>query len=54
MDFKERKHFKSKKDEYLYGDWKKLKCDIFVTLETPIPSIPQILKAKPDEAIFNN
>jgi len=40
MEFKEKKKFKSKWEEYHYGDWKKGSGKTFVTLETLIPDMP--------------
>jgi len=41
MDFKEKKKFKSKWEEYHYGEWKRGSGKTFVTLETVIPAAPE-------------
>lgn len=40
LDFKEKKKFKSKWEEYRFGDWRKGSGKTFVTLETVIPEVP--------------
>jgi len=52
MDFKEKKKFKSKWEEYHYGEWKRGSGKTFVTLETVIPEIPEKKIAAPDEANY--
>lgn len=51
MDFVETKKFKSKRDEFYEGDWKKQKQKTFVTLETEIPELPKGIE-EPNEAAF--
>lgn len=41
MDFKEKRKFKSKWEEYRHGDWRKGSGKTFVTLETIIPEMPE-------------
>lgn len=52
FDFKEKKKFKNKQEEYRLGDWRRLPS-VFVTLETPIPELPAKEIATPDEAAFH-
>jgi len=52
MDFKEKKTFKNKYEEWKFGDWKKGSGKTFVTLETVIPPVPAKLLTKPDEPTF--
>lgn len=55
MDFKEKRKFKSKWEEYRHGDWRKGSGKTFVTMETTIPEIPEnenLLKL-PDENSFH-
>lgn len=52
MDFKEKKKFKSKWEEYHYGEWKRGSGKTFVTLETVIPAPPEKPIAAPDEAAY--
>ena len=51
MDFKEKKKFKSKWEEYHYGDWKRGSGKTFVTLETEIPEAPAAIP-EPAEADY--
>lgn len=51
MDFKEKKKFKSKWEEYHYGDWKRGSGKTFVTLETVIPEAPAAIP-EPAEADY--
>ena len=53
MDFKEKKKFKSKWEEYRLGDWRRGSGKTFVTLETEIPAMPDKLLTPPDEAAFH-
>lgn len=53
MDFKEKKKFKSKWEEYRFGDWRKGSGKTFVTLETIIPELPEKPIQAPDEAAFH-
>lgn len=53
FDFKEKKTFKSKWEEYRYGEWRRGTGKTFVTLETPIPELPEREIAAPDEAAFH-
>ena len=53
MEFKERKKFKSKWDEYRYGEWRKGSGKTYVTLETVIPAKPEKEMTAPDEAAFH-
>lgn len=54
MDFKEKKKFKSKWEEYSYGEWRRGSGKTWVTLETVIPTIPDNLNiTAPDEAMFH-
>ena len=43
LDFKEKKKFKSKWEEYHYGDWKRGSGKTFVTLDTDIPEEPEAI-----------
>lgn len=52
MDFKEKKKFKSKWEEYHYGEWKRGSGKTFVTLETVIPAAPEKAIATPDETNY--
>jgi hypothetical protein len=52
MDFKEKKKFKSKWEEYHYGEWKRGSGKTYVTLETVIPEAPAQPIAAPDEANY--
>ena len=52
MDFKEKKKFKSKWEEYHYGEWKRGSGKTYVTLETVIPEVPAKPIAPPDEANY--
>jgi len=53
MDFKEKKKFKSKWEEYRFGEWRKGAGKTFVTLETEIPKLPEQDITAPDEAAFH-
>lgn len=53
MDFKEKRKFKSKWEEYRHGDWRKGSGKTYVTLETEIPGAPDKLLQLPDEAAFH-
>ena len=53
MDFKEKKKFKSKWDEYRFGEWRRGSGKTFVTLETVIPELPAKEMQAPDEATFH-
>ena len=53
MEFKETKKFKQRWEEYHYGDWRRGSGKTYVTLETVIPAVPEILLVKPDEEAFN-
>lgn len=52
MEFKERRKFKSKWEEYHHGEWRKGSGKTFVTLETVIPPMPENLIKAPQEAEF--
>ena len=52
MEFKEKKTFKNKYEEWKFGDWKKGSGKTYVTLETVIPPVPAKLLTKPDEPTF--
>jgi len=52
FDFKEKKKFRSVKEEYHYGEWRRLQS-VYVTLETPIPELPAKEITTPDEAAFH-
>lgn len=52
MDFKEKRKFKSKWEEYRHGDWRKGSGKTYVTLETVIPEMPAKLLQLPDEGPF--
>jgi hypothetical protein len=52
MDFKEKKKFKNKWEEYHYGEWKRGSGKTYVTLETVIPEPPAKPIAAPDEANY--
>ena len=52
LDFKEKKKYKSKWEEYRFGEWRKGSGKTYVTLETEIPELPQPILA-PDEAQFH-
>lgn len=51
LDFKEKKKYKSKWEEYHYGDWKRGSGKTFVTLETVIPEAPPAIP-EPAEADY--
>ena len=53
MEFKESKKFKSKWQEYRYGDWRRGSGKTFVTIDTEIPTIPNNKVTLPDEAAFH-
>jgi len=53
MDFKEKRKFKSKWEEYRFGDWRRGSGKTFVTLETVIPTVPENAVTAPDEAAFH-
>jgi len=52
MEYKEKRKFKSKWEEYRHGDWRKGSGKTYVTLETVIPEQPAKLLQLPDEATF--
>lgn len=52
FDFKEKKKFKNKQEEYRFGEWRRMPS-VYVTLETPIPELPAKEIATPDEAAFH-
>jgi len=54
MDFKEKRKFKSKWEEYRHGDWRKGSGKTFVTLETEIPAAPEKLLTPPEEKTFHS
>tara|TARA_B110000285_G_C15058578_1_gene581020 strand:- start:250 stop:747 length:498 start_codon:yes stop_codon:yes gene_type:complete len=51
LDFKEKKKFKSKWEEYHHGDWKRGSGKTYVTLETVIPEAPPAIP-EPAEADY--
>lgn len=53
FEFKEKKKFKSKWEEYRWGDWRKGTGKTYVTLETVIPELPAKEITAPDEAAFH-
>jgi 2-oxoglutarate dehydrogenase complex dehydrogenase (E1) component-like enzyme len=53
FDFKEKRKFSSKWEEYRYGDWRKGHGKTYVTLETLIPDVPEDKIEAPDEAAFH-
>ena len=52
MEFVEKKKFKSKWEEYRFGNWRKGSGKTFVTLETVIPEQPKTLLQPPEEKTF--
>jgi len=52
MEFKESKNFKSKFEEWKYGEWRKGTPKTFVTLDTEIPEMPEKITEKPSEEQF--
>ena len=52
MEYKEKRKFKSKWEEYRHGDWRKGSGKTFVTLETVIPEMPEKLMVPPEEKTF--
>ena len=52
MDFKEKRKFKSKWEEYRHGDWRKQRSNTYVTLETVIPELPSKPLSPPDEETY--
>ena len=52
MDFKEKRKFKSKWEEYRHGDWRKQRSNTYVTLETVIPELPSKPLTPPDEETY--
>jgi len=53
MDFKEKRKFKTKWEEYRYGDWRKGSGKTFVTLETEVPAKPEKALQLPEEGVFH-
>lgn len=53
MDYKEKRKFKSKWEEYRHGDWRKGSGKTFVTMETVIPEKPGKMLEPPNEAAFH-
>lgn len=53
FDFKEKKKFSNKWEEYRFGEWRKGSGKTFVTLETEIPELPKNKIEAPDEAAFH-
>lgn len=53
FDFKEKRKFANKWEEYRFGDWRKGQGKTFVTLETEIPELPKNKIEAPDEAAFH-
>jgi FlaA1/EpsC-like NDP-sugar epimerase len=49
MDFKEKRKFKNRWEEYRFGDWRKGSGKTFVTLETEIPEQPEKPIVAPDD-----
>jgi len=49
MEIKETRTFKRAYDQYRYGEWRKQRPSVYVTLETDIPEIPEKMLEKPDE-----
>lgn len=39
--------------EYMYGDWRKPRPRIFVTLETEVPEMPKKIIEVPDETSYH-
>lgn len=48
----ETKTFKSKWEEWRFGDWKKPRPSVYVTLETEIPDMPTDVLKPPDEKAY--
>jgi len=53
MEFKEKRTFKTKWDEYRHGDWRKGSGKTYVTAETEIPEAPSKLLKLPEEKAFH-
>ena len=49
MEIKEKRKFKNKWEEFKYGEWRKPRPSVYVTLETEIPEMPEVTLEKPDE-----
>lgn len=49
MEIKEKRKFKNKWEEFKYGEWRKPRPSVYVTLETKIPEMPEVILEKPDE-----
>jgi len=54
MDYKEKRKFKSKWEEYRHGDWRKGSGKTFVTIDTEIPQKPEKLLVIPVEKTFHS
>lgn len=54
MDFKEKRKFKSKWEEYRHGDWRKGSGKTFVTIDTEIPETPKELLKPSEEKTFHS
>lgn len=54
MDYKEKRKFKSKWEEYRHGDWRKGSGKTFVTIDTEIPEKPDKLIKIPEEKTFHS
>jgi len=53
MDFVEKKKFKSRWEEYRFGEWRKGAGKTFVTIDTVIPTLPEDPWVAPDETAFH-
>lgn len=49
MDVKETRNFKNKWEEFKFGEWRKLRPSVYVTLETEIPDMPENVLERPNE-----
>lgn len=53
FDFKDKRQYKNKWEEYRFGQWRKEQRKTYVTLETVIPELPEKKIEAPDEAAFH-
>lgn len=52
MDVKETRNFKNKWEEFKFGEWRKLRPSVYVTLETEIPEKPDKIIERPNEDAY--
>lgn len=51
--FKSSRTFRSRYQEYVVGEWRRQRNNLFVTMETIVPPVPKTLREEPDDSKYH-